>query len=158
MFYQLLYLLLFRSFLKVNPGSASFPANLSPKRICINASTNVSKLLRLYKRTYGLKQICNIAVYIALSACTIHLMNLPTKAAKRDIIQGVKCLEEIAEYWLCAKRALIIVKVLSQTYSIELPEEAEAVLSRIDTSGDMFGFTLKDMIGGSKKPSSPPAR
>ncbi|KAF3938090.1 hypothetical protein ABW19_dt0205785 [Dactylella cylindrospora] len=156
MFCQLLYLLLFRPFFKVNPGSVAFPANLSPKRICINASTTISKVLRLYKRTYGLKQICNIAVYIALSACTIHLMNLPTKAAKRDIVQGVKCLEEIADYWLCGKRALIIVKVLSIKYSIELPEEAEVVLSRIDTSGEMFGFTIKDMMGSSPKPSSPP--
>ncbi|KAF3902951.1 hypothetical protein ABW20_dc0101283 [Dactylellina cionopaga] len=158
MFGQVLYLLLFRPFLKVNPGSAAFPANLSPKRICINASTAISKLLRLYKKTYGLKQICNIAVYIALSACTIHLMNLPTKTAKRDIILGVKCLEEIAEYWLCAKRALIIVKVLSLKYSIELPMEAEVVLSRVDTSGEMFGFSIKDMFGTTQKADSPAAQ
>ncbi|KAK6348795.1 hypothetical protein TWF730_009565 [Orbilia blumenaviensis] len=158
MFGQVLYLLLFRPFLKVNPGSASFPANLSPKRICINASTTISKLLRLYKRTYGLKQICNIAVYIALSACTIHLMNMPTKTAKRDIVQGVKCLEEIAEYWLCAKRALIIIKVISTKYAIELPPEAEVVFSRIDTTGEMFGFSVRDLFGTTQKSESPPGQ
>ncbi|KAK6350319.1 hypothetical protein TWF696_006550 [Orbilia brochopaga] len=161
MFCQVLYLLLFRPFLKGNnPGPMTFPANLSPKRICINASTTISKLLRLYKRTYGLKQIPNIVVYIALSACTIHLMNLPAKTAKRDIVQGIKCLEEIAEYWLCAKRALIILKVLSLKYSIQLPDEAEVVLSRIDTSGEMFGFSIKDLFGPStrQKSSSPPAQ
>ncbi|EPS43725.1 hypothetical protein H072_2295 [Dactylellina haptotyla CBS 200.50] len=160
MFGQVLYLLLFRPFLKGNPGSTSFPANLSPKRICINASTTISKLLRLYKRTYGLKQICNIAVYIALSACTIHLMNLPTKTAKRDIVQGVKCLEEISEYWLCGKRALIILKVLSMKYSIELPMEAEMVIARIDTSSEMFGFSVRNLFGTSRsqKSESPPAQ
>ncbi|KAJ6262074.1 hypothetical protein Dda_2878 [Drechslerella dactyloides] len=161
MFGQVLYLLLFRPFLKGNsPSPSAFPANLSPKRICINASTAISKLLRLYKRTYGLKQIPNIVVYIALSACTIHLMNLPAKTAKRDIVQGIKCLEEIAEYWLCAKRALIILKVLSLKYSIELPDEAEVVLSRIDTSGEMFGFSIKDLFGPTtrQKSASPPAQ
>ncbi|KAF3904106.1 hypothetical protein AA313_de0200615 [Arthrobotrys entomopaga] len=87
-------------------------------------------------------------------------MNLPTKTAKRDIVQGIKCLEEIAEYWLCGKRALIILKVLSLKYSIELPMEAEAVLSRIDTSGEMFGFSVKDLFGTSmsRKSESPPAQ
>src|SRR5438477_7136618 len=98
MFCQLLYLLLFRPFLKLNPGSSAFPPNLSPRRICTAAATQISKILRLYKRTYGLKQICNVVVYMTLSACTIHLINLPTKAAKRDIVQGVKSLEEIADY------------------------------------------------------------
>ncbi|EWC48687.1 hypothetical protein DRE_01909 [Drechslerella stenobrocha 248] len=150
MFGQLLYLLLFRPFLSANnSGSASFPANISPKRICINASTAISKILRMYRQTYGLKQIPNIVVYMVLSACTIHLMNMPAKTAKRDIVQGIKCLEGIAEYWLCAKRALIILKVLSLKYSIELTDEAEIVLSRIDTSGEMFGFSRKDLFGPS---------
>jgi hypothetical protein len=93
----------------------------------------ISKLLRLYKRSHGLRQICNICVYIAHSACTIHLLNLPEKNAKRDIIHGVKHLEEIAEGWLCARRTLGILSVLAKRWNVDLPQEAAAVLSRTDT-------------------------
>lgn len=94
--------------------------------------------MRLYKRTYGLRQICNIAVYIVHSACTIHLLNLPEKTAKRDIIHGVKHLEEIAEDWLCARRTLSILSVLARKWKIDLPEEASTVFSRTDTKFGHF--------------------
>jgi hypothetical protein len=99
----------------------------------------ISKLLRLYKRSHGLRQICNIAVYIAHSACTIHLLNLPEKNAKRDIIHGVKHLEEIAEGWLCARRTLGILSVLAKRWKVELPEEAVVVLMRTDSKFGPWG-------------------
>jgi hypothetical protein len=94
--------------------------------------------MRLYKRTYGLRQICNIAVYIVHSACTIHLLQLPEKTAKRDIIHGVKHLEEIAEDWLCARRTLSILSVLGRKWKIDLPEEAATVLARTDAKYGYF--------------------
>jgi hypothetical protein len=94
--------------------------------------------MRLYKRTYGLRQICNIAVYIVHSACTIHLLNLPEKTAKRDIIHGVKHLEEIAEDWLCARRTLSILSVLARKWKVELPDEASTVFARTDTKYGTF--------------------
>jgi hypothetical protein len=94
--------------------------------------------MRLYKRTYGLRQICNIAVYMVHSASTIHLLNLPEKSAKRDIIHGVKHLEEIAEDWLCARRTLSILSVLARKWKIELPEEASTVLARTDAKYGTF--------------------
>jgi hypothetical protein len=133
MFFQLLYIHLFRPFLKYNPNNSPLPAHVSPRKLCTQAAAMISKLLRLYKRSHGLRQICNICVYIAHSACTIHLLNLPEKNAKRDIIHGVKHLEEIAEGWLCARRTLGILSVLAQRWKVELPEEAEAVLKRTDS-------------------------
>ncbi|KAJ6200698.1 pathway-specific nitrogen regulator [Bipolaris maydis] len=132
MFFQLLYIHLFRPFLKYNPNNSPLPAHVSPRKLCTQAAAMISKLLRLYKRSHGLRQICNICVYIAHSACTIHLLNLPEKNAKRDIIHGVKHLEEIAEGWLCARRTLGILSVLAKRWNVELPEEAATVLSRTD--------------------------
>ncbi|KAL9089448.1 MAG: hypothetical protein Q9165_005769 [Trypethelium subeluteriae] len=132
MFFHLLYIHTFRPFLKYNPATSPLPANVSPRKLCTQAASMISKLLRLYKRSHGLRQICNVAVYIAHSACTIHLLNLPEKNARRDIVHGLKHLEEIAEGWLCARRTLAILSVLSQKWSIELPEEAQTVLSRTD--------------------------
>lgn len=137
MFFHLLYIHLFRPFLKYNPSTSPLPSHVSPRKLCTQAAAAVSKLMRLYKRTYGLRQICNIAVYIVHSACTIHLLNLPEKTAKRDIIHGIKHLEEIAEDWLCARRTLSILSVLARKWKIELPEEASTVLARTDAK---FGF------------------
>ncbi|KAH6613976.1 pathway-specific nitrogen regulator [Boeremia exigua] len=132
MFFQLLYIHLFRPFLKYNPDNSPLPPNVSPRKQCTQAAAMISKLLRLYKRSHGLRQICNICVYITHSACTIHLLNLPEKNAKRDIIHGIKHLEEIAEGWLCARRTLGILSVLAKRWKVELPEEAAAVLARTD--------------------------
>jgi hypothetical protein len=144
MFFQLLYIHLFRPFLKYSQATSPLPPNVSPRRLCTQAAIAISKLLRLYKRSHGLRQICNIAVYIANSACTIHLVNLPEKNAKRDITYGVKHLEEIAESWLCARRTLAILSVLSRQWKVELPEEAAAVLARTDAKFSAWSHDIKN--------------
>ncbi|KAK2627728.1 hypothetical protein QTJ16_002374 [Diplocarpon rosae] len=137
MFFWLLHIHLFRPFLKYNPSTSPLPSHVSPRKLCTQAACSISKLMRLYKRTYGLRQICNIAVYIVHSACTIHLLNLPEKTARRDIVHGVKHLEEIAEDWLCARRTLSVLSVLARKWRIELPQEAAALFARTDHK---FGF------------------
>lgn len=92
----------------------------------------ISRLLRLYKRSYGIRQICNIVVYILHSACTIHLLNLPDTTAKRDILHGVRQLEEISQAWLVARRTLCILALQAKRWEIEVPEEAAMILSRVD--------------------------
>jgi hypothetical protein len=139
MFFQLLYIHLFRPFLKYNQQNSPLPPNVSPRRLCTQAAAMISKLMRLYKRSHGLRQICNIAVYILHTACTIHLLNLPDKNAKRDITHGIKHLEEMAEGWLCARRTLAILSVLSKKWRVELPSDALEVLSRTDAKYGAWG-------------------
>ena len=133
MFFHLLYIHLFRPFLKYTSSTSPLPSHVSPRKLCTQAACVVSKLLRIYKKTHGLRYICNIAVYIAHSACTIHLLNLPDKTAKRDIVHGVKHLEEISEGWLCARRTLGILNILVRRWKIELPEQAAVVLARAES-------------------------
>lgn len=154
MFFQLLYIHLFRPFLKYSQATSPLPANVSPRRLCTQAAAAISKLLRLYKRSHGLRQICNIAVYIAHSACTIHLLNLPDKNAKRDITHGVKHLEEIAESWPCAKRTLAILSALAKKWKVDLPEDAAAVLARTDAK---FGTWLGEMPVKSRSVTGTPS-
>lgn len=132
MFFQLMFIHLFRPFLKYRQPSSPLPTHVSPRRFCTHAATMISKLLRLYKRTHGLRQICNIAVYIAHSACTVHLLNLPEKNAARDIVHGIKHLEEICESWLCARRTLGILGTVARRWKIQLPDEALIILERTD--------------------------
>ena len=148
MFFQLLYIHLFRPFLKYTQANSPLPPNVSPRRLCTQAAGMISKLMRLYKRSHGLRQICNIAVYILHTACTIHLLNLPDKNAKRDITHGVKHLEECAEGWLCARRTLAILGILAKKWRVELPEEAEAVLQRTHDKYGAWG------VEASRSPSA----
>lgn len=131
MFFQLLYIHLYRPFLKYTRSTSPLPAHVSPRKYCTQAAGAVSKLLRLYKRTHGLRQICNIAIYIAHSACTIHLLNLPDKNARRDMIHGVKHLEEMGECWTAGRRTMQVLRLCADRWNISMPEEAEVVFTRV---------------------------
>ncbi|KAK5449927.1 hypothetical protein LTS15_008500 [Exophiala xenobiotica] len=131
MFFQLLYIHLYRPFLKYTRTTSPLPAHVSPRKYCTQAAGSISKLFRLYKRTHGLRQICNIAIYIVHSACTIHLLNLPDKHARRDIIHGIKHLEEMGECWTAARRTLRVLRLCADRWNIEMPEEVEMVFTRV---------------------------
>jgi hypothetical protein len=153
MFFQLLFIHLFRPFLKYTRTTSPLPHTVNPSKLCTRAAAMISKLLRLYKRSHGLRQICNIAVYITHSACIIHLLDLPAKNARRDIIHGIKHLEETAEGWISARRTLNILAMLARKWNIELPEEAEVVLARTDAK---YGSYTGDVSSPSSKHSRAP--
>ncbi|EED23248.1 C6 transcription factor (NirA), putative [Talaromyces stipitatus ATCC 10500] len=139
MFYQLLFIHLYRPFLKYTKSTSPLPQHVSPRRLCSQAAAAISKLLRIYKKSYGLRQICNIAVYIVHSACTIHLLNLPDRNARRDLIHGVRNLEEIGEGWLCARRTLRILDLSAVKWHIEIPNEVTAVFDRTRVKWGSWG-------------------
>lgn len=139
MFNQLLLIHLYRPFLKYTRSNTPLPSHVSPRKICTQAASAISKLLRMYKRTYGLKQIVNFVVYIAHTACTIHLLNLPEKNAQRDIIHGLRNLEEMAEAWLCARRTLRILDISANKWQVELPPEATTIFERTHAKWGSWG-------------------
>lgn len=130
MFYQLLLIHLYRPFLKYTKSTTPLPQHVSPRKLCSQAASAISKLLRIYKRSYGFSQICNIVVYIAHTACTIHLLNLPDKPAQRDVVHGLRHLEEMGESWLCARRTLRILDISANKWKVQLPSEAVVIFER----------------------------
>ena len=139
MFNQLLLIHLYRPFLKYTKTTTPLPSHVSPRKICTQAASVISKLLRMYKRTYGLKQICNIVVYIAHTACTIHLLNLPGRNPERDIIHGLRNLEEMADAWLAARRTLRILDISANKWQVKLPNEAAAIFERTHAKWGSWG-------------------
>lgn len=139
MLHHLLLVHLYRPFLKYTRANTPLPPHVSPRKICTQAASAISKLLRMYKRTYGLKQIVNIVVYIAHTACTIHLLNLPEKNAQRDIIHGVRNLEEMAEGWLCARRTLRILDISASKWQVQVPAEAMITFERTHAKYGSWG-------------------
>ncbi|KAF4152922.1 hypothetical protein CNMCM6936_001358 [Aspergillus lentulus] len=139
MFYQLLFIHLYRPFLRYTKSTSPLPQHVSPRKLCTQAAATISKLLRMYKRTYGFKQIVNVAVYIAHTACTIHLLNLPEKNAQRDLIHGLRNLDEMGESWLCARRTLRILDISANKWQIELPTEASSIFERTHAKWGSWG-------------------
>ncbi|GFP53569.1 nitrogen assimilation transcription factor nit-4 [Trichoderma asperellum] len=86
---------------------------------------------------------------ILMLACTIHLLNLPEKTAKRDLTHGLRHLEEIAEDWLCARRTLSILSVLARKWKCELPEDAEMILKRTDERFEYYSTSEVPSPGSS---------
>ncbi|EHY52842.1 hypothetical protein HRR83_007606 [Exophiala dermatitidis] len=162
MFFQLLYIHLYRPFLRYTRSTSPLPAHVSPRKYCAQGAAAISKLLRLYKRSHGLRQICNIAIYIAHSACTIHLLNLPDKNARRDIIHGVKHLEEMGECWTAARRTLRVLQLCAERWKIEMPAETEVVYTRIKskwanvTENTPSPISPPTLVSMAKQMASPP--
>ncbi|KAH1995708.1 hypothetical protein KXV80_006557 [Aspergillus fumigatus] len=155
MFYQLLFIHLYRPFLRYTKSSSPLPQHVSPRRICTQAAATISKLLRMYKRTYGFKQIVNVAVYIAHTACTIHLLNLPEKNAQRDLIHGLRNLDEMGESWLCARRTVRILDISANNWQIELPTEASSVFEQTHAKWGPWG-SWDQAVSPSTSEESPP--
>ncbi|KAJ6102571.1 hypothetical protein N7486_004998 [Penicillium sp. IBT 16267x] len=139
MFEQLLLIHLYRPFLKYTKATTPLPSHVSPRKFCTQAASIISKLLRIYKRTYGLKQICNIVVYIVHTACTIHLLNLPGREPERDIIHGLRNLEEMADGWLAARRTLRILDISANKWHVKLPAEAVSIFERTHAKWGSWG-------------------
>ncbi|KKK14892.1 hypothetical protein P175DRAFT_0472874 [Aspergillus ochraceoroseus IBT 24754] len=156
MFYQLLIIHLYRPFLKYTKSTSPLPQHVSPRKLCTQAATGISKLLRVYKRAYGLKQVCNIVVYIAHTALTIHLLNLPEKIAQRDVIHGLRHLEEMGEFWLCARRTLRILDISANKWQVELPKEAIIIFEQTHAQWGSWG-SWDQATSPSASGESPPA-
>jgi hypothetical protein len=157
MFHQTLYIHLFRPFLKFSNqnNSASTPlSHLDPRKACLAAATTISKYVRFYKRRYRLRQICNVAGYFIHTACTIHLLNLPQKTATRDIVQGLKSLQEMGECWLVARRSLVVIEILVRRWGLSLPEEAEMILNCARPEAKRFGLQEKTSFSSSSSTAS----
>ena len=129
MFFHLQYIHLFRPFLKYAPSTSPLPGHVSPRRICTANAGAISKLMRLYKKSWNLRQICNIAVYMIHSACTIHLLNLPEKEREGGARSTARV--ELARKLMDRGRMDHAEKILRQSIEKEPVPEAYLQLANI---------------------------
>jgi hypothetical protein len=76
---------------------------------------------------YGLRRVASPITSWVLSACTIHLLNLPNETAANNLTQGLHDLEAMSVNHAFAARAIDIIRSLSSKWTIALPEGAAAV-------------------------------
>ncbi|KAF2482956.1 fungal-specific transcription factor domain-containing protein [Neohortaea acidophila] len=124
MFCHLLFINLFRPFLRYSSTTSPLPPSVNPRKHCTQAAAAISRVMRFYKRSFGLRRIPNICIYILYVASTIHLLNLPQKDASKDLVHAIRHLEEISDCWPAAKRSLAILSALSHRWKVQVPEAA----------------------------------
>ncbi|KAF2840571.1 hypothetical protein M501DRAFT_916607, partial [Patellaria atrata CBS 101060] len=117
MFYHTCVLHLFRPLLKVDVLNS----RLVPRDVCLSSATEVSNLVDEYRGLYGLRCTTVLMTHILLSSCTVHLLDLPAKAASDRLCQGLRDLESMSINHRFAARGYKIIVALSKSWGYSLP-------------------------------------
>lgn len=126
MYYHAAVLLLFRPFLK-----AKFTqTDIAPSEVCRAAAASISELFAQHRRLYDTVGIYTFQLHCLLTACTIHVINIPAIAATSYLTAACNHFHDLARWNEWATGSLTIIKGLVQKWSIILPGEAELALYR----------------------------
>ncbi|KAK3080667.1 hypothetical protein LTS18_014268 [Coniosporium uncinatum] len=138
MYYHAAVLLLFRPFLK-----AEFTkSDISPRNMCRTAANTISDLFAQHKMLYGLASLYTFQLHCLLTACTIHIINLPTIASTKRLATACESFQGLVQRNEWASGSINILKGLVQKWKIILPKEVEQELFRnSETLSDFDFFT-----------------
>jgi hypothetical protein len=138
MYYHAAVLLLFRPFLK-----AKFTeSDLSPREVCRASANAISDIFAQHRCMYGLIGIYTFQVHCLLTACTIHVINLPAIASTTYLTAACNSFQELIPQCEWAAGCLSILKGLVQKWNIILPLEAETALYKNAAMLQGRGFPL----------------
>lgn len=124
MYYHTVVLHLFRPFIKTRlTGSTA-----SPRDICINASENISNLVKSYSQLYTLRRTPSLVPYIVLSSTlTFIIIQIPhdpdSASFNEKLIQGITDLRQMNNCHGFARIALEILRFLTKKWNIAGLEE-----------------------------------
>ncbi|KAF2435240.1 hypothetical protein EJ08DRAFT_581095 [Tothia fuscella] len=131
MYYHAAVLLLFRPFLK-----AKFTNNpLSPSEVCRSAAASISDLFSEHRKSFDTVGIYTFQLHCLLTACTIHIINVPAIASTAYLTKACDHFHDLAHWNEWATGSLTIIKGLVQKWSIILPGEADTALYRNTPDG-----------------------
>lgn len=146
MYYHAAVLLLFRPFLK-----AKFTeSDVSPREVCRQSANAISDIFAQHRRLYDLVGIYTFQVHCLLTACTIHIINVPTISSTNYLTAACDSFQDLVHRNEWATGSLNIIKGLVQKWNIILPIEAETALYRNQEVLSSFDFG-----SGSGSQSSP---
>jgi hypothetical protein len=125
-YYHAAVLLLFRPFLK-----AQFTeSDVSPREVCRHAANQISVVFDEHRRLYDKTGIYTFQLHCLLTACTIHIINLPTISSTAYLTTACNHFHDLAPRNAWAASCLSIIKGLVQKWNIILPREPYAALYR----------------------------
>lgn len=119
-------------------------SEVCPREVCISSANQISTIVKSYYDLYGLRRNCILITHTLLSACTIHLVDLPSETAARHISQDLHYLEEISanHYW--AARCFRIIFGLAKKWNISLPDDVPKTSPLILKGDDFSGVPTPD--------------
>lgn len=127
MYYHSAVLLLFRPFLKAKIINSP---DIVPRDVCRQSANEISKLFNQHRQSFGMNGLCMFQVHCLLTACTIHIINIPTISATERFTTACICLQELTDRNQWALSCLKILRGLVEKWSLILPQEVEEALYR----------------------------
>lgn len=126
MYYHAAVLLLMRPFLK-----AKFThSDISPSDVCRQAAAAISDIFAQHRRLYHTVGIYTFQLHCLLTACTIHIINLPAIASTGCLTAACNHFHDLSRWNKGANGSLDTIKGLVQKWTIILPIEVERALYR----------------------------
>ena len=142
MYYQTAVLMLFRPFLK-----AKFTdSDLSPSEVCRQAANQISNIFDAHRQLYDTTGIYTFQLHCLLTACTIHIVNLPTQQSAAYLTGACNHFHDLVALNEWATGSLAIIKGLVKKWNVILPQECELALYRNHASLSEPAF-LDDSTG-----------
>lgn len=126
MYYHTAVLLLFRPFLKATIDYS----DVVPREVCREAANMISDLWQEHHSAYGLSGIYMFQVHCLLTACTLHIINVPTISANRHLTQACNIFQELIHRNEWARSSLVILRGLAEKWRLVLPLEVEEAMYR----------------------------
>lgn len=127
MYYHASLLLLFRPFLK---ATFTNQIDVVPREVCRQAANSISEIWNRHLSMYGTAGVYTFQVHCLFTACTIHVINLPTIAATNYFVQACNIFQKLIPRNDWAKSSLIILRSLVEKWNLILPQDAEEALYR----------------------------
>ncbi len=136
MYYHAAVLLLFRPFLK-----AQFTeSDVSPRDVCRSSANAISDIFAQHRHLYDLIGVYTFQLHCLLTACTIHIINLPALASGKYLAAACNHMQDLTQRSKWATLNLNIIQGLVQKWNIILPIEAEEALYRNQDALTDFDF------------------
>ncbi|KAF9629822.1 hypothetical protein BFW01_g3 [Lasiodiplodia theobromae] len=126
MYYHAAILLLFRPFLKARFTES----NVSPREVCRQSANTISYLFEKHRQLFGLDGIFTFQLHCLLTACTIHIIKLPSISATSHLAAACNSFQDLVKHNQWATSSLDIIRSLVQKWKIVLPLEVEHALYR----------------------------
>jgi hypothetical protein len=126
LYYHAAILLLFRPFLRARFTQS----DLIPSELCRQSATNISDLFAKHMTYFGTTGIYAFQIQCLLSACTIHLVNLPSIASSSNLLAACEAYHALVSRNTWALGSLKLIKELVVKWNIILPGDVEQSLYR----------------------------
>ncbi|KAI8934466.1 hypothetical protein NX059_009194 [Plenodomus lindquistii] len=111
---------LFRPLLKVD----LIHSDIRPRDICIEAANTVSKIVNIYRTYYDFRVAHLVIPHVLLTVCTVHLLySKDNELSRRNLVDGLRGLEDIHMCHYFGARSFRIIHALSQTWDLPFPQE-----------------------------------